>query len=46
MAGEFHDEKHRGYLLVTIDGPAATIAWKAIVEAAALGRLIVGMDGE
>ncbi len=32
MTGEFHDEKHRGYLLVTVDGPRATIEWKAMIE--------------
>jgi hypothetical protein len=32
VIGEFHDEKHRGYLLVTVEGPAVTIAWKAMIE--------------
>ena len=32
VTGEFHDEKHRGYLLATVDGPAVTIAWKAMIE--------------
>jgi 3',5'-cyclic AMP phosphodiesterase CpdA len=32
VTGEFHDEKHRGYLLVTVDGPRATIEWKALFE--------------
>ena len=31
VIGEFHDDKHRGYLLVTVDGPRATIEWKALV---------------
>lgn len=29
---EYHDEDHCGYLLVGVEGPKATIAWKALVE--------------
>lgn len=32
VVGEFHDEKHHGYLLVTVDGLRATIEWKAMIE--------------
>ncbi len=32
VRGEYHDEDHYGYLLVSVEGPKATIAWKALVE--------------
>ncbi|MDR0842702.1 MAG: metallophosphoesterase [Acidobacteriota bacterium] len=31
VRGEHHDEKHHGYLLVTVEGSKATVAWKALV---------------
>jgi hypothetical protein len=31
VRGEYHDAEHRGYLLVTVEGPRATISWKAMV---------------
>jgi hypothetical protein len=32
VRSEHHDTEHRGYLLVTVDGPRATIAWRAIAQ--------------
>jgi hypothetical protein len=32
VRGEGHSERHHGYLLVTVDGPRATVEWRAIVD--------------
>ncbi|MDD8027440.1 MAG: metallophosphoesterase [Acidobacteriota bacterium] len=32
VIGEFHDDKHRGFLLVTIEGFRVTIEWKALLD--------------
>jgi hypothetical protein len=42
VSGEFHDDKHRGYLLVTVEGPRVTIEWKALLDegGAAVWRIL------
>lgn len=32
VKGEYHNGDHHGYLLVTVDGPQVTVAWKALVN--------------
>ncbi|HPX56339.1 MAG TPA: metallophosphoesterase [Syntrophales bacterium] len=30
VKGEYHDGNHHGYVLVTVDGPEVTVAWKSL----------------
>lgn len=32
VQGEYHNENHHGYVLVTVDGPMVTVAWKAFIK--------------
>ncbi len=36
VKGEYHNGGHHGYLLVTVDGPQVTLAWKALVNQGAM----------
>ncbi len=32
VKGEYHDGDHHGYILVVVEGPTATVIWKALIE--------------
>jgi len=34
VSGEYHNERHHGYVLVTVDGPRVRLEWRAIVDVA------------
>ena len=36
VKGEYHNGDYHGYLLVTVDGPQVTVAWKALVNQGAM----------